>query len=887
MYTNCAYWLRWFPLGSMSMTQREINTGKISNVGGEVIVSTGDVTKIIKTIYQRSLSAIEEADVARSIERRYLAEAVKAYSVRLKGQVEKGQHLTTPYRGLLTYRIADCESFFGRSQAITALLKTMDRGNLAVLQAESGAGKTSLLQAGIAPRILVQKHLPICLRPYDESPTLALKKLFLPNLSQYPILAETPLRDILSRIIQLLGGNMHLFIIIDQFEEFFERIEEPKRRIFINELGECLDDASLGVHWLISLRSEYFGKLADFRPRISNPFANEFSLKKLNRLEAEEVITRPAKKFGFSFEDGLVDLLLDDLGKDQIAPPQLQLVCSALVENTPPAQNIFTKAGYLQAGATAGILREHLNRVIHQFPIAQRVAVRKVLEALISSVQQRVLRPYDDLSNYLINRGIPKPELEIILQQLTDSRLLRIDENDAGVSYELAHDYLLDEIRLDPEVKKQKQAEELLEQGLRNWDDQEILLSSDAIQVIEKQRDAIHITGKIATLMFLSAVNCEKEVEFWLKNISPDDERLIINKYTPMAHDAQVEKRTFARTVLSKFYKNLPSTLQKDVQIWRAQKFGTKTFKMLPGLIGFLFLGLVLVVIAWINTVFVPPFPRISGFDAACLDGAKPVNPMVAVDANNPAHMAVFDPGKQVLCQTFDTAYRWKKINALPPSVNTLKQLVVNKKIHLVTSEGAYYENGNEWRSLYPTRPNKVGALAISPQNSQEIWIWTKDNAILMSMDGGINWKELALPQDQFNHEIILELTTNSIDLVAASAQNIWFYRIKSQNWERFDLRLGRNIAIQDVDMIGPASDAVYVLAGGALYLGNLHDQKGVGAALDYAEGVTWPDNISSLSVYKTAILVGSRDGVYCSQSWHVFNPEWWRWKMNWHKPCQ
>lgn len=867
--------------------QSKIKTGTISNVDGEVIVATGDVTKNIRIIHQRALSAIEEADKARSIEKKLLAEGVKAYTMRLNGQVETGHNFAVPYRGLLSYRIADCETFFGRSQAITTLLKTMDRGNLAILQAESGTGKTSLLQAGIAPRILVQKHLPILLRPYNVSPSLALKKLFLPDLSQSPILAEAPLRDILARIIQLLGGKIHLFIIIDQFEEFFERLQEADRKTFVEELGECLDDPSLGVHWLISLRSEYFGKLADFRPRIQSPFENEFSLKKLNRVEAREIIAKPAEKFRFSFEEGLIDLLLDDLGKDQIAPPQLQLVCSALLENIAPEQSIFTKAIYQKAGATAGILKEHLNRVLHQFPIDQRANVHKVLETLISSVQQRVLRPYDDLRNYLTERGIPKQELDAILQQLTDSRLLRVDETDSGITYELAHDYLLEEIRIDPEVKKQKRAEELLEQGLRNWQEEKLLLSSDAIQVIEQQKHVLHLTSGSATLMFLSALHCSKEDSFWLKKISPAEEQFIINRYAGMTHDADLEKRTFARTVLSKFYKNLPPNLRTEAWNWRAQKLGGKTLKMLPGLFGFLFIGLILFGIAIIKSVFVPPFQHISSYDSTCLEGAKPTNPLAAIDANNTAHLVVYDPDKQILCQSFDTAYSWEKIPALPPSASILKQLVVNKKIYIVTNEGTYYQNGSEWESLTPVEPEQVSALAINPRNPMDLFIWTKDNAPYRSINGGVKWTVLPLSQDQFNHETIQELTTNGIDLVAASAQNVWFYRIKSQTWEHFDLRLGKNVTIQDMDMISPASDAIYILADGFLYLGNLHDQKGVGPALDYADGVTWPDNISSLSVYRAAILVSSQDGVFCSQSWNLFNPEWWRWKMNWHKPCQ
>jgi hypothetical protein len=131
------------------MAQNEIKTGKIFNRDGNVIVANGDVTQNITQIHQRALSAIEEADLARSIENRLLAEGIERYSTRLQGQADASRNFTTPYRGLLPYRIADSETFFGRSQAITRLLDTLERGNLAILHAESGSGKPLCWKPGL------------------------------------------------------------------------------------------------------------------------------------------------------------------------------------------------------------------------------------------------------------------------------------------------------------------------------------------------------------------------------------------------------------------------------------------------------------------------------------------------------------------------------------------------------------------------------------------------------------------------------------------------------------------------------------------------------------------------------------------------------------------
>lgn len=869
------------------MAQSKIETGKIFNRDGSVIIANRDVKQNITHIHQRALSAIEEADLARGFENRLLAESINRYSEQLQNQASINQDLATPYRGLLPYRIADSEVFWGRGGAISELLETLERGKLAILHAESGSGKTSLLEAGVVPHILIEKHLPIILRPYDISPSQALKELLLSDPSQTPMLAAAPLRDILFKIIRILGDDIRLFIIVDQFEEFFDRVPEKKRSEFTNELGKCLDDTSLNVHWLFALRGEAFSKLSEFRPRIRNPFENECALRIFSRAEAESIIKSSAQKFNLSFEDGLIQQLLDDLGKDQIVPPQLQLVCSALAKNLSEGQTVFTNAAYQQAGAVKGILAEYLSRVIKQYKPAERVIVRKILEALISSIPKRILRPYADLCKDLERFGINQDELDLILTKLTDDHLLRVSETDAGLNYELVHDYLLGEIQLDPEVKKRKQAEELLEQGLDNWHNQNILLGLDALQIIDIHRENIYITDSVASLMFLSTLYCGKEDRFWINFISETNRQTIIHKYADVAQNPRSQNKVFARTALSKLHKNLPPDLKKEALIWRAQKFGAKSLKFVFILSGLLIGGGILILMAIILSSFVSPFSRISSWESACLEGERTINPLVAVDTTNPAHMAIYDPAKQILCQTYDTAYSWEKISVLPPSTNTLKQLVISKKIYIVTNIGAYVEKNGQWLPLTINNiQGRIYVLAVNPNNLEELFVWTDKNVIGISTDEGKSWSELQLPIDQFNQEPIIELSTNGVDLIASSTKNIWFYSIPKRSWEYFDLKQSDAKTIQDVEIIGP-TDAIYVLADGTLYSGNLHDRKGVDLALDLATGVTWPPHITSLSAYKTATLIGSSDGVYCSQSWNIFNLAWWRWKIDYHKPCR
>lgn len=481
-------------------------------IGGDV-VGRDKIVQNIQHIYERALTAAEEAARAQVLERQQLAEGVSAYARRLQSRAQRPSPAGgAPYRGLLPYELNDSDQFFGREAAVAALLDHLSRAALTVLQSESGAGKTSLLQAGLMPRLLDQGHLPIYLRPYDEDPAFKLKRELLSDLTPAAPLGKAPLRDFLRQAGDVLGAQSTLIVLIDQFEEFFTRLDQPQQDAFVRELAECLDDASLNVRWVLALRAEYFGNLANFRPRLRNPYENYFRLNALSRDEAYAVMTRPVEQRGVRFEDGLIERVLDDLGGADIAPPQLQLVCLALFAARPPGETLITRAAYELAGGAAGILSNYLERVLStELRPDQRDAARRLLESLITSEQQRVIRTRADLVAELSARNITPGTLDVILTQLIDSRLVKTEETDHGLAYELAHDYLLDKIKLDPQVKARKAAQELLEQELRANRQYQTLISGDRLRVIDRFRADLVISPDAERLLELSRAAAQRE----------------------------------------------------------------------------------------------------------------------------------------------------------------------------------------------------------------------------------------------------------------------------------------------------------------------------------------------------------------------------------------
>lgn len=511
----------------------------LSNISGSVqtgnidatITAGGDVVgrdKIINHITQikaRALTAAEEAEKAQQIARQRLAQAVTAYVERIGEIAADDQDALQggPYRGLKAYTLREAEIFFGRDEAMSSLLAHLQRGRLTILHAESGAGKSSLLQAGIQYQLIVQGHVPLYLRPYDKPPAQAIKQALLPGIDSLPELAGASLRAFLHQVTAVLGSQTILVILLDQFEELFFNLTEEARQAFVSELAACLEDEALTVRWVLALRTEFFGNLAHFRPRIKNPFENDFRLNRLPAEQARKVIEEPARRVNISYEPELIDTLLADLrdpDSGEVAPAQLQLVCLALYNLLPEAQKApdtpatLTLAMYDKEKRAEGILRGYLQRVLrNELNPQDRELARQLLIALVSSDQRRIRRTQSELAATLSTYLTAARSLDGVLNQLVDSRLLNVEEDEQSgeYAYELAHDLLLRQIEIDPETQARKAAEELLKQEVEAFKRHGTLLSQDKFDIINSQREFLTLDDDAAELLRLSQEAIEAE----------------------------------------------------------------------------------------------------------------------------------------------------------------------------------------------------------------------------------------------------------------------------------------------------------------------------------------------------------------------------------------
>lgn len=364
--------------------------GGIQTQGGDFVARDKiniDVAAGAQFILQQALNNAEQARAQEQFENEKIAQAVANYASSLQQLSQNVQLLVrNPYPYLLPFELADAWRFFGRQTDLKTLLDSFacadSRCRLCVLHGDSGIGKTSFLQAGLMPDLIRTQQLPLMIRTSSIPLDLAIKQRLLPDLNVVPVARQAYLRAYLLQVKSLLPSGCRIYLLLDQFENFFGSSPEVRRQ-FVQSLADCLSDETLPVHWLISIRSSWLGHLNSFQPDVPQPFSNTLVLPPLTRPQATEAIQAPAQATGLQMHADLLSSMLDDLGGDRIDPSRLQIVCHTLAALAPDHELMLTT--YQQAGRVDGIIHDHIELILQRnFTPSENELVKTLLIEIAS-----------------------------------------------------------------------------------------------------------------------------------------------------------------------------------------------------------------------------------------------------------------------------------------------------------------------------------------------------------------------------------------------------------------------------------------------------------------------------------------------------------------------
>src|SRR5215213_9853400 len=285
----------------------------------------------------------------------------------------------SPYPGLEAFAAEDAAMFFGRRAEIGRLLElvqpTLARGagRWVCIIGPSGSGKSSLLHAGLLPRLARVPERWLLVPPLTPGaqPTRRLaaslsiafsrhgRGIAVDELERQLVGGET--RALLSQVERLreaAGGVRHVLIAIDQSEELITRAGKREQETFLRLLDDSLDVNS--PLWVVATMRSEFLSTAPERAGLSEVIDDPLIIEPLSRARLPEVIARPAWSVGRDFEPGLIERIVEDTtGGDAL--PLLAFTLHELAERT---DGTITTEDYEAVGGVVGAMRSRADELV-------------------------------------------------------------------------------------------------------------------------------------------------------------------------------------------------------------------------------------------------------------------------------------------------------------------------------------------------------------------------------------------------------------------------------------------------------------------------------------------------------------------------------------------
>ena len=358
-----------------------------------------------------------------------------------------------PYLGLNYFTADDAHLFFGRNALTTELVAQLNSYNqsetrfLAVIGA-SGSGKSSLVRAGLVPalargeidgsdrwavHVITPKALPLeslalSLTDGNESVTATA------TLMEDMVEESNSLHLYTRRLMNSTPEGTRLLLVVDQFEELFTLCKTPKmQQHFVDNLMSAAMTGGPTVV-VLTLRADFYAQCARFDDlRIALEGQQKY-IGAMTEDELRQAIVEPAATNGWDFQDGLVNLILKDVGNE---PGALPLLSHALHETWKRRRGqTLTHDGYQAVGGVNGAIAKTADHIYNELPADQQTIARTIFMRLTElgegaeDTRRRValteLQPTDG----------DMERVNEVLKALADARLVTTHEAEAEVAHE-------------------------------------------------------------------------------------------------------------------------------------------------------------------------------------------------------------------------------------------------------------------------------------------------------------------------------------------------------------------------------------------------------------------------------------------------------------------
>ena len=361
------------------------------------------------------------------------------------------------------------ENLYGRERETGQLFNLLLAERIVLLYSPSGAGKTSLLRAGLLPRLKGRRFtvLPVLRVNLALSQSAAKHK----GVNRYLLSVLTDLEEARPKAerlteAELIGMRLEKYLkrftpdrsvlIFDQFEEILTQdpTDVAAKTEFFDQVGEALQEPSRFA--VFAMREDYLAGLEPYLRPIPNRLKATFRLDLLSKEAAQDVIDRTAHEGGVDFDHDAAYKLVEDLSQVQVQQPdgkvkpvsgayvepvQLQVVCYNLWEKLAPGQTEIKSLEKI--GNVDQSLAEY-------YAVKTKDASEKtgIPERRIRQWFERSLITKSDIRGQVLLENDKGGDLELVaIEELENAHLVRRDTRRGTTWFELTHDRLIGPVR--------------------------------------------------------------------------------------------------------------------------------------------------------------------------------------------------------------------------------------------------------------------------------------------------------------------------------------------------------------------------------------------------------------------------------------------------------
>jgi tetratricopeptide (TPR) repeat protein len=442
-----------------------------------------------------------------------------------------------PWLGLFSYSEETRAYFHGRDEEAAELARRVQRKLLTVLFGQSGLGKTSLLRAGLVPRLRSEGFCPVYVRivyaPDSPVPSEQIKQAIFRATAEAgywtrpgSAIEGESLWEFLHHRGDLLrdaaGNPLMPLLIFDQFEEIFTLAQADdtgrlRARQFLEDLADLVenrppaalearlehDDAAAeefdfgraDYRVLIALREDYLAHMEGVKDIMPSITQNRMRLARMNGAQALSAVRKPGGRLvSQEVAEAIVRFVAggSELGNAEIEPSLLSLVCREL-NAARQVQGRGEISSDLLAGSRDTILSEFYERTLADQP----AGVRRVIEdELLTESGYRESLAEERVAKALAAAGAAPDTLAT----LVDRRLLRIEERLDMRRVELTHDVLCSVVLASRNLRHEREVREESERQIAMQREREAITHRALVR-------ARMVAGVCAVLMLLAGAS--------------------------------------------------------------------------------------------------------------------------------------------------------------------------------------------------------------------------------------------------------------------------------------------------------------------------------------------------------------------------------------------